>query len=78
MTDRALSCEDVLDHLFAYLDGELEDASGEEIERHLRACRACFGRAEFERRLKSRLAEAAATGAPETLMRRIRTFMEQL
>ena len=77
MTERALSCEDVLDQLFAYLDGELDDVTGDDIERHLHACRGCFGRAEFERRLKSRLAEAAATGAPETLMKRIRTLMEQ-
>ena len=78
MTQPPLSCEDVLDQLFAYLDGELDGATDEDIERHLAACRSCFGRAEFERRLKARLAEAAATGAPETLVRRIRTLMEQL
>jgi anti-sigma factor (TIGR02949 family) len=77
VTEKALSCEDVLDHLFAYLDGELDAATGEDIERHLHACRGCFSRAEFERRLKVRLAEANATGAPETLVRRIRTLMEQ-
>lgn len=77
MTERALSCEDVLEHLFAHLDDELDARMGAEIERHLHACRGCFSRAEFERRLKARLAEASATGAPETLVRRITTLMEQ-
>ncbi len=77
MTQRPLSCEDVLHQLFDYLDGELDGATDADIARHLEACRGCFGRAEFERRLKSRLAEAAATGAPETLMNRIRTLLER-
>lgn len=75
--ERSLSCEDVLHHLFTYLDGELDAVTGEDVERHLNACRGCSSRAEFERRLKARLAEAAATGAPETLVDRIRTLIER-
>lgn len=74
--ERTLSCEEVLHHIFAYLDGELDAATGEDIERHLEACRGCFSRAEFERRLRSRLAESAATSAPEKLKKRIRTLIE--
>lgn len=77
MTERALSCEEVLHHIFAYLDGELDAATGEDIERHLEVCRGCFSRAEFERRLKSRLAEAAATGAPDALRKRIQRLIRQ-
>ncbi len=77
MTRPSLSCEEVLHHLFAYLDGELDAAAGENIERHLNACRGCFSRAEFERRLKARLAEAATVEAPERLRRRVRLLIER-
>jgi len=77
VTRTSLSCEDVLDHLFAYLDGELDAVIGEDIERHLEACRGCFSRAEFERRLRAKLAEAAAVEAPEALRRRIRLLIER-
>jgi anti-sigma factor (TIGR02949 family) len=77
VTRPGMSCEEVLHHLFAYLDGELDALTGEDIQRHLEACRGCFSRAEFERRLKARLAEAATVEAPEKLRRRVRLLIER-
>ena len=44
-----LDCETVLDRLFEYLDGELEDLESQQIKAHLDACQCCYPRAEFER-----------------------------
>lgn len=44
-----LSCEEVVDRLFEYLDGELEDLESQQVKDHLEACKRCYPRAEFER-----------------------------
>jgi anti-sigma factor (TIGR02949 family) len=70
-----INCEQVIETLFDFLDRELDDAAEREIERHLHLCRACFSHAEFERRLRARVAQAAETRAPETLRRRVRDLL---
>lgn len=50
-----ITCEEALRQLAAYLDGELHGAERHGVERHLDACRSCFSRAEFERRLKGEI-----------------------
>lgn len=67
-----VSCEEVIERLFEFLDRELDAASEREIERHLAACRACFSRAEFERRLRAKVADAVQDRAPEALRRKVR------
>jgi mycothiol system anti-sigma-R factor len=74
MTEQ-LSCEDVIGKLLEYLDRELDPAAQRDVEHHLKTCRACFSRAEFERRLRARVAEAGETKAPESLRRRIRALI---
>ncbi len=44
-----ISCDEALERLFEYLDGELTDASSEEVERHAEVCKACYPRLQFER-----------------------------
>lgn len=53
------SCEDALRLLAAHLDRELDASTGAELERHLDRCRSCYSRAEFEKRLKERIADLA-------------------
>jgi mycothiol system anti-sigma-R factor len=48
-----MNCEQVVDHLWSFLDGELDTATSDELRQHLDECRRCFSRAEFERRLKT-------------------------
>lgn len=66
-----LRCEEVLEHLFEYLDRELDAETSSDIEHHLRHCRDCFSRSEFERRLKQRVAETGSAEAPERMRRRL-------
>jgi len=70
-----LSCEEVIGKLLEYLDRELDAAAQQEVERHLEACRGCFSRAEFERRLRVRVAETGDVKAPESLRERVRTLV---
>jgi anti-sigma factor (TIGR02949 family) len=70
--NKDMSCEDVLKHLFEFLDGELDHAVEGDIEHHLKRCRSCFSRADFERRLKQKLAETGETEAPASLRARVR------
>lgn len=71
-----MTCEEVLEQLFAYLDRELHDTTWAEVEQHLERCRGCFSRAEFERRLKARVRGAGESAAPESLRARIKQLLE--
>ena len=44
-----MKCDEVLERLFDYLDGELPDLESEQVQHHLEMCKACYPRAEFER-----------------------------
>jgi len=46
------------DRLAAFIDGELDHDGRERVQAHLATCSACLNRAEDERRIKSRIAEA--------------------
>lgn len=71
-----LECEEAIAKLLEFLDGELDEIARRGIERHLETCRECFERAEFERRLRERVAQTAVVPAPESLRRRVRALME--
>jgi anti-sigma factor (TIGR02949 family) len=69
-----ITCEEALRQLAAYLDDELHSSGRENLEHHLQACRSCFSRAEFERRLKheiGRLHREEVTPDFETRVRRM-------
>lgn len=74
---KELSCEDVIDKLLEYLDRELDAGAEADIARHIESCRACFTRAEFERKLRQRVTETGERKAPESLRRRIRSLVER-
>ncbi len=77
MSARELGCEEVIEQLFAYLDRRLDAALSADIHHHLERCRECFSRAEFEQKLRSRVAEAGAVKAPTRLQRRIRSVLDE-
>lgn len=76
-TARTINCEEALRRLFDYVDAELAEAEGREMDDHLARCRSCFSRVEFERRLKSHLAELAREDVPPELEHRIRSIIDQ-
>jgi len=70
-----VSCEEVIKRLLEFLDKELDAETERQIRSHMETCRACFSRAEFERRLRERIAEAGETKAPDSLRRRVRAMV---
>lgn len=74
---KMIDCEEALNRLLEFLDGELDASSGREVEHHLERCRSCFSRAEFERRLKIHLRDLGQTPVSPELEQRIRTLMGQ-
>lgn len=69
-----ISCEEVIEALMSYLDRELDETAEREIDAHLRTCRGCFSRAEFERRLRARVAQTASVKAPAKLHDRVKAI----
>jgi anti-sigma factor (TIGR02949 family) len=77
MNGDTIRCEEVVEHLFEYLDREIEHAKSAEIERHLERCRECFSRAEFERQLRAMVREAAEMSAPPRLRQRVKRLLDR-
>lgn len=71
-----LRCEEVIDKLLEYLDRELDAETEQALARHMETCRACFTRAEFERKLRARINETGKVKAPDSLRRRVRAIVE--
>lgn len=72
-----IRCEEVLRHLLVYLDREVEPETSLLIAHHLALCRACFSRAEFERRLKAHLRSCGTKPAPARLRTRLKQLLDR-
>lgn len=77
MNERKIGCEEVIAHIFDYLDGELDAARQAQFDRHLAECRGCYSRAEFEKALKRKVAELGEGKAPEALRRRLKLLLDE-
>lgn len=77
MNEQDLSCEEVIERLFTFLDHELDSRSSADIERHLQRCRDCFTRAEFERKLRAKVAGTGTAKAPARLHDRVRSLIKR-
>lgn len=73
-----LECEEVLRHLFDYLDGVVDEGLRQSMGEHLERCRSCFSRAQFETRLREHLRAIGKTAVPEDVEHRLRTLLGTL
>lgn len=67
-----IRCEEALERLWEFLDGELEAASEASVQNHLEACARCYPRYDFQRayfELMSRIQERDAV--PRQLRRQV-------
>lgn len=72
-------CLEAMDHLYAYLNGELDNKiTITKVEHHLSHCKSCFSRAEMEREINKRLKESNKEKAPESLRNRLRDLMKNI
>jgi anti-sigma factor (TIGR02949 family) len=74
---KTIGCEEALKHLLAYLDQEVGAGTQREMEHHLKICRACFSRAEFEQSLKTRLREVGRGTMRTSFEKRIKDLFGQ-
>ncbi|HEU5170608.1 MAG TPA: zf-HC2 domain-containing protein [Gemmatimonadales bacterium] len=72
-----INCEEALRLLATYLDGELHGAEHEHVERHLKICRSCYSRAEFERRLKAQFDELRREEIQPAFEQRVRQLISE-
>ncbi|MDQ7818955.1 MAG: mycothiol system anti-sigma-R factor [Armatimonadota bacterium] len=72
-----LDCEQVLQMVWQYLDGEVDEARYLEIRSHIQACSGCGPRYEFQRRLRELIERKCREGpAPPELKRRLFRLLE--
>jgi anti-sigma factor (TIGR02949 family) len=69
-----MGCEQALKRLLEFIDHELSDSEYDGVERHLRTCRGCCSRMEFESRLKQRLSALSTKDAPSTARDRVQNL----
>ena len=72
-----MGCELALKRLLEFIDHELADSEHDSVEQHLRTCRSCFSRMEFESRLKQRLSALSTEEVPSTSRDRVRNLIKR-
>jgi anti-sigma factor (TIGR02949 family) len=72
-----VGCEQALKRLVEFVDHELPDREHDGVEQHLRICRNCCSRMEFERRLKERLSTLSTEDVPSTTRDRVRDLIRK-
>ena len=70
-------CEEALDKLHRFLDGELDEAHVETISAHLAQCYPCAERKHFEEQLRAIVRERCVEKAPQSLYVRIHGYLSQ-
>ncbi len=75
----ASPCDKVIHLLWQYMDRELDEAASRRLQEHLRECRECGSRHEFEERLRAIIQEKCTAGrAPTALRRRVLALLQGL
>ncbi len=73
-----IDCQQVLEQIELYLDGELSGGLRAEIEEHLGRCAPCMDHSDFQRRLKELLrARCGCDEVPSHLLDRIRALIAE-
>jgi mycothiol system anti-sigma-R factor len=70
--DSGADCEETIERLYTYLDGELTDERRSEIKRHLDDCSPCLDAYDFEAELRQLIAHRCRDHVPEHLLARVR------
>ena len=65
-------CNETIERLYHFLDGELTIERREQIQRHLEECSPCFQAVGFERELRIVIASRCTDRVPDQLVERIK------
>jgi len=69
--DEATGCQEAIQTLYDFLDGELTDRRRYEIQQHLEECSPCLEAFDFEAELKLVIARKCRDQVPATLRDRV-------
>ncbi len=75
MNEDCVDCDEVLEEIQLFVDGEVTSERAATLSEHLRSCHPCMQRAEFQARLKDILRDKCRTQVPEHLVVRIRRII---
>ena len=70
--ESVLSCDEVLDLLEPYVDGDLPTAEAERLRVHLETCRSCSGELALTRRIQRELRSLPQLDCPPEILERVR------
>ena len=74
-----IKCEEVLQLLYQYIDGQLDEIKRAEIEEHIKLCRHCCRHHDFEIELRNLVARSCyQKKAPESLKKKIDNILDDL
>ena len=76
-SDGSHDCEETIERLYIYLDGELTDERRVEIKRHLDDCSPCLGAYDFEVELRRVISMKCRDHVPESLLARVRQALAE-
>jgi anti-sigma factor (TIGR02949 family) len=76
MTKQQIDCEQALRQILEYIDHELGEHDHSLMEQHLRTCKSCFSRMEFERRLKMKVGALREDEVASPLGERIKGLLK--
>ena len=71
------NCDQAIEEMYFFLDGEITWYRRMRIRRHLRRCGMCDGAFAFETRFKSVIRERMRDEPPPELIDRLRTFLNE-
>ena len=66
-----VGCDETIERLYSYLDGELTEQRRLEITRHLDLCGPCVGAYGFEAELRRVIANRCKDHVPDALVKRV-------
>jgi mycothiol system anti-sigma-R factor len=66
-----IDCNETIERLYHYLDGELTDERRTEIRVHLDDCGPCLGAFDFEADLRTLIANRCKDHVPDSLRQRV-------
>jgi mycothiol system anti-sigma-R factor len=71
-----VGCDETIERLYVYLDGELTEERRVEISRHLDLCGPCVGAYGFESELRKVIASRCKDHVPDELITRVAEALE--
>lgn len=72
----AANCDETIERLYFFLDGELTEERRDAIQRHLDSCSPCLNVLGFETELRRVIADRCHDYVPEDLRKRIADLLE--